>query len=116
MTADMLPIESNCTRCGCPVQFRNPVRNPDARLLRKSLVPVGYCASCAMANFLQHTEPINMVIARKGPACLLDRHVIDQMASMLAAGCADAKPQEIDWVSVVISWDLPFAKTARGKR
>lgn len=99
---------TNCTRCGAPLQFREPERNPDARLLRKSAVPVGYCAACAMANWLQHTEPLNTILAKKGPAMLLDRRVVDQMANVLAAGCADAKPQEIDWLSVVVHWDLPF--------
>ena len=97
-----------CTRCGAPLQFREPDRNRDARLMRKSKIPVGYCAACAMANWLQHTEPLNTVLAKKGPAMLLDRRVVDQMANVLAAGCADAKPQEIDWLSVVIHWDLPF--------
>jgi hypothetical protein len=100
--------ETACTRCGAPLQFRKPDRNPDARLLRKSAVPVGYCAACAMANWLQHTEPLTSILATKGPAMLLDRRMVDQMANVLAAGCADAKPQEIDWLSVVIHWDLPF--------
>lgn len=103
---------TNCARCGAPTQFRNPPRNPDARLLRKSKVPFGYCAACAMANWLQNAEPYSQDIARilkqKGPAILLDQRVIAQMARVLEAGCADVKPQEIDWVSVVIHWDLPF--------
>jgi hypothetical protein len=113
----MLPmaIPTSCTRCGQALQFTGN-RNPNARLLRRSAVPVGYCAACAMANFLQHTEPINMVIARRGPSCLLEPGVVDQMARMLEAGCADAKPQEIDWVSVVINWDLPFTETRKGTR
>ena len=102
--------DTACTRCEAPLQFRNPPRNPDARLLRKSATPVGYCAACAMANWLQHTEPLRTILAAKGPAILLDRRVVDQMASVLAAGCADAKPQEIDWLSVVLHWDLPFGK------
>jgi hypothetical protein len=53
-----------------------------------------------------------MIIERKGPEILLDRRVIEQMARVLAAGCADAKPQEIDWVSVVIHWDLPFERAS----
>jgi hypothetical protein len=97
-----------CIRCGAPLQFRNPPRNPDARLLRKSATPAGYCASCAMANWLQHTEPTATILAAKGPAILLDRRVVDQMANVLAAGCADAAPQEIDWMSVVAHWDMPF--------
>ena len=99
---------TNCTRCEAPLQFRDPERNPDARLLRKSATPEGYCASCAMADWLQHIEPLATILKTKGPSILLDRKAVDQMASVLAAGCADAKPQEIDWLSVVIHWDLPF--------
>ena len=101
----------NCTRCGAPLQFRAPEHNPDARLLRKSAAPVGYCASCAMTHWLQHSfyaETILSGIVKRGPVILLDRRVVEQMANVLAAGCADAKPQEIDWLSVVIHWDLPF--------
>ena len=104
---------TNCTRCGVRLQFTGKPPGADARLLRRSATPVGYCASCAMALWLQHTEPLNIVIARKGPSILLDRRQIDQMANVLQAGCADAKPQEIDWVSVVINWDLPFTGHAK---
>ena len=107
---------SICTRCGAPVQFTGRPPGEDARLLRRSKIPEGHCASCAMTNWLQNSEagrsPLRMVIERKGPAILLDRRVIDQMARVLEAGCADAKPQEIDWVSVVIHWDLPFTSPA----
>ena len=99
---------TNCTRCEAPLQFKKPPRNPDARLLRKSAAPVGYCASCALTNWLQNTEPLATILKTKGPSILLDRRVVDQMANVLAVGCADAKPQEIDWVSVVIHWDRPF--------
>ena len=103
--------DTSCARCEAPTKFMDPPRNPDARLMRRSKVPFGYCASCAMANWIQHTEPLATIITRKGPEILLDRRVVDQMANVLAAGCADAKPQEIDWVSVVIHWDLPFPGT-----
>lgn len=64
-----------------------------------------------MTHWLQHSfyaETILSGIAKHGPSILLDRRVVDQMANVLAAGCADATPQEIDWLSVVIHWDLPF--------
>jgi hypothetical protein len=110
---------TNCTRCGAALEFQGRPRNPDARLMRRSAVPIGYCASCAMTDWLQNCggdgtgEPLARILKAKGPEILLDRRVVDQMARVLQAGCADAKPQEIDWVSVVINWDLPFAKTAR---
>ena len=98
-------MDTNCTRCKTPLAFRAPPRNPDARLLRKSAVPDGYCAACAMSNWLHRTEPLRTILEKKTPNILLDRRVVDQMANVLAAGCADAKPQEIDWVSVVIHWE-----------
>jgi hypothetical protein len=106
--------DANCTRCGAPVRFTGRASNPDARLLKLSATPVGYCAGCAMSNWLQHTEPLRTILAQKGPSILLDTKVVDQWAKVLAAGCADASPQEIDWVSVVIHWDLPFKITRRG--
>jgi hypothetical protein len=111
-----MTISTNCTRCNCPLQFTGRESNPDARLIKLAKTPVGYCASCAMSNWLQHdpmADSLRHVIAAKGPAVLLDRRSVDQMANVLAAGCADAKPQEIDWVSVVIHWDLPFRVTRR---
>lgn len=104
--------ETHCTRCNTPLQFRSPERNPDARLLRKSEVPEGYCAACAMARWLQSTEPLRSILHAKTPHILLDRRVVNQMANVLRAGCADADPQGIDWVSVVIHWDLPFSNAA----
>ncbi len=109
-------VSVNCTRCNAPLQFTGQRRNPDARLLRRSAVPIGYCASCAMANWLQNdpmSDSLRHVIAAKGTSILLDRRSIDQMANVLAAGFADAKPQEIDWVSVVIHWDLPFTQSRK---
>ena len=104
----------NCSRCGARLQFREQPRNPDARLMRLSAAPEGYCAACAMTNWLQNSEagrsPLRMVIERRGPEVLLDPGVIEQMGRVLAAGCADADPREIDWVSVVVHWDLPFGQ------
>lgn len=108
-----MAISVNCTRCNCPLQFTGREPGEEARLLKRSKTPVGYCASCAMALWLQHdpmADSLRYVINAKGTNILLDRRCIDQMANVLAAGIADAKPQEIDWVSVVIHWDLPFAK------
>jgi hypothetical protein len=111
-------IATNCTRCNCPLQFRDEPPG-DGRLLRRSKVPEGYCASCAMSLWLQHdpySDSLRYVIEKRGgPSILLDRRVIAQMANVLAAGCADAKPQEIDWVSVVIHWDLPFARYPKAR-
>jgi len=108
----MALTETACTRCGAPLQFTGTPPGEEARL-RRSKTPVGHCAACAMTNWLKHdhmSDSLRHVIEAKGPAILLDRRSVEQMANVLAAGCADAKPQEIDWVSVVVNWDLPFAK------
>lgn len=105
--------DTHCIRCGAPAQFSGRPPSPEARLVRRAKTPVGHCASCAVANWIQHTEPIKSLIAAKGPSILLDRVVVDQMAEVLKAGCSDASPQEIDWVSVVINWDLPFVEKVR---
>jgi hypothetical protein len=102
----------DCTRCGVQLQFTGRPPGADARLLRRSAIPEGHCAACAMTNWLQNSDaghsPLRTIIERRGPAILLDRQVIAQMARVLQAGCADADPGEIDWVSVVINWELPF--------
>lgn len=114
-----MPISTNCTRCNCPLQFTGREPGEDARLLKLAKTPVGYCASCAMSLWLQHdpmSDSLRHVIGAKGPSILLDRQVIDRMANILASGCADARPQEIDWVSVVIHWDLPFARAPKRRK
>lgn len=111
---------TSCTRCGAPLQFTGKPPGEDARLLKRAETPAGICASCAMSLWLQYdpmADSLRAVIAAKGTGILLDRRSVDQMANVLAAGVADAKPQEVDWVSVVINRDRPFSiKTARPRQ
>ena len=114
-----MTISTNCTRCNCPIQFTGRQPGEDARLLKLAKTPVGYCASCAISLWLQHdpmADSLRHVIAARGTSMLLDRRAIDQMANVLASGFADARPQEIDWVSVVIHWDLPFANAPKRRK
>jgi hypothetical protein len=94
-----------CQRCGLPLRFTGP-GDPQARVLRRSAVPEGYCASCATACLLRHMEPFASMI--RDPSVLLDPRVAVQFAAVLEAGGSDARPDEVDWRSVVANWDLPF--------
>lgn len=84
----------------------NPDRNPDARLLRHSLTE-GVCANCAATAFLKGTEPLATVMRGRGPEMLRDERVAAQFAAVMAAGGADARPDEIDWSTVIDQWWLP---------
>lgn len=99
-----------CNRCGTPVQFTGP-GTPEARLLRRSSVPDGYCASCAAACWLQGTEPVCHLIS--DPSVLLVPAVQEQFGRILASGHSDAELPEVDWRSVVEHWNLPFDRSRR---
>lgn len=98
-----------CQRCGRMCRVAGP-RNEDARMLRRSREPKGYCANCAATEFLINTYPVNMLIEQSehGPKMLLDEHVQQQFAAIMEAANADADPREIDWNELVRNWDLPF--------
>lgn len=102
-----------CERCGAPLRFTGP-GDPQARVLRRAATPEGHCASCAAANFLQHTEPLASMI--RDPQVLLDPRVAAQFGALLRAGDSDADPAEVDWRSVVDNWHLPFAPARRKGR
>jgi hypothetical protein len=93
-----------CERCATPCKV-NPDRNEAARLLRRSL-STGVCANCGITEFLKTMEPLATVIKAKGLDVLLIPAVQAQAAAVLAAGQADAAPEEIDWRVVVEQWDL----------
>jgi hypothetical protein len=99
-----------CNRCGTPLRFTGP-GSPNARIIRRSAVPDGYCASCAAANWLQHVEPVCHLI--RDPEMLLHPGVQEQFGRILTAGHSDAELPEIDWRSVVDNWNLPFAEPWR---
>lgn len=99
---------TRCRRCDAECHFTGD-RNPEARVMRRSAVPEGLCANCAMTSFIQNMEPLPTVIERQGgPEVLLNPTVQAQVAAVLAAGNADAHPSEIDWPTLVANWDLPW--------
>jgi hypothetical protein len=101
---------TDCERCGVSLRASGD-RNPSARVLRRSLT-TGVCAGCALTAFLKETEPLASVLAARGPEMLLMSHVQEQVARMLEAGDADARPSELDYAAVVRNWNLPEAGTS----
>jgi len=85
----------------------------EARLLRRSKVPKGFCINCAVHNFLRNTYPPNIQLAESGPGILLIPHIQKVFADIMKAGFADANPDEIDWQRIVDNWELPFLKKVR---
>lgn len=103
---------TNCERCGAPCQVANKA-NEDARLLKHSTTPSGWCVDCATTNFLQ-TSPMGQLIS--DPQRLLDPRIRLQFAKVLLAGMSDARPTEINWERVVANWDMPFTKPSKRRR
>lgn len=78
-------------------------------MLRFSKEGHGLCVNCAVHDFLRNCYPINMMLARSGPAGLLLEHIQEQFAAVMKVAMADATPPEIDWQLIVDNWDLPFS-------
>lgn len=101
-----------CERCGAKLQV-GPAPGSEARLLRRSKVPKGFCVNCAVHNFLRNTYPPNIQLAESGPEILLVPHIQTVFADIMKSGFADAIPDEIDWQRIVDNWELPFSKDVK---
>jgi hypothetical protein len=97
-----------CQRCGAMVRLAGPGRK-DAKMLRYAKQPKGYCASCAVHDWLRNTYPVNIQLAESGPKILLHEGIRKMFSDIMRAGNADAKPDEINWNLIVENWELPFA-------
>lgn len=97
---------TSCKRCGKECQ--SSIGNPDARLLRRS--NQGYCADCALTEFLKRTEPLGMLIEQQGTTVLRNPNIRLQIAKLLIVGKSDADINEIDMERVIDNWNLPFSK------
>lgn len=134
---------ANCERCGVRCVVKGSA-NADARLLKYADVPAGYCVNCAVTAWFKMIEPVREIM--DNPRCQVcgkhksneyDRHrqcscehpkfhspqemimlphVQAIFSQILAAGHADAKPDEIDWLEVAANWDLPFERRRRKGR
>lgn len=101
-----------CGRCGVKLQV-GPAPGTEARLLRRSKVPKGFCVNCAVHNFLRNTYPPNIQLAESGPEILLMPHLQEVFTNIMRAGFADAVPGEIDWQVIVDNWELPFREKVK---
>ena len=105
-----------CDRCGRKCRTASST-NPNATLIRKSLVPKGCCVDCAITCFCK-TGPLAEVLggAWSAPgfdvgAALSLPHVQQQFEAVFrASGCAEASA-EISWERVIENWDLPLPAT-----
>ena len=100
------PRSISCGRCGIALRWTEE-GSPQARLLRRARRPKGWCAGCALTGFLRSTEPLAMLL-RDDPEKLLDERIQRQVAHVLLAGQADADPAELDWLGMVLNWNLPL--------
>ncbi len=104
-----------CQRCNLSMRVRVQQGNPDALLMRHAASGEGLCASCAATAFLYGIEHIKATIDGKREM-LLWQPMQAQFASLMQAGKADAKPEEINWQAVHEHWDLPFPTAKRGSK
>lgn len=115
---------TKCARCAIPC--RKQPGNPEARLLKHTTSDFGYCANCAATEFFQGLDVVKYAggydsatgRAKKlfEPACFRLERVQQLFASILAAGQADANPDEIDWMEIVANWHLPFPKLRQRRK
>ena len=103
------PGACQCARCGLRCRVASD-RNPNAKMLRKSAVPTGLCATCAAHDWLRNTYPTNMILneSQHGPRILLSPSIREQFAEIMRGQNADAKPDEINWNLMIENWDLPW--------
>lgn len=103
------PGACQCARCGLRCRVASD-RNPNAKMLRKSAVPKGLCATCAAHDWLRNTYPTNMILneSQHGPRILLSPSIREQFAEIMRGQNADAKPDEINWNLMIENWDLPW--------
>ena len=76
-------------------------------MLRASAVPNGVCANCSVTEFLMNSYPLNMQLEEYGPEILLHPGMTEQFAPLMEVNKAQARPEEIDWQTVVRNWHLP---------
>jgi hypothetical protein len=103
-----------CDRCGVPCKVAES-SNEDARLLRKSTKPQGYCPDCGVAHFLQVISPMGQLIHDPAKQ-LLWGPAQKQFAEVMKAGGADMKPEEINWEKVVRERQCPIPDQAKKTR
>lgn len=105
-----------CSRCGLVMQVRLKQGNEEARLLKQSDKPEGWCVDCATTDFLRNQSPLGHIIEARGEEgmqMLRDTRIQEQFAGLMQAGNADASAQEIRWERVIENWNLPFVRSGK---
>jgi len=100
------PRTAACSRCGRILQI-GASGNPNARLLKRTDKPNGYCANCSATQFLRTTGVLAEMMRMRGPEVLLNPMIQAQFLRVMQSGNADAQPLEIDWGAVVKNWHMP---------
>ncbi|MBA7622592.1 hypothetical protein ES703_29970 [subsurface metagenome] len=103
----MSDVTVHCQRCEARCKV-DDLRNPDAKMLRRSKESWGLCINCAVHDWLRNTYPPNILLAQSGPKILLYPHIQQQFTDIMRVACADARPAEINWNIIVENWELPF--------
>lgn len=104
------PSTIACERCGRLCRTA-PTRNDNARLLRYAAADAknGLCANCGMTLFIRHGDGLGLIFRDEpDPGIFAARHVQESLERLMFVGNADARPEEIDWQTVIAQWDLPF--------
>lgn len=104
-----------CQRCNASLRLTGP-GNANAKMLRHSKKPKGFCVNCAVHDWLRNTYPVNQILAgMRNPAETLRlEHIQQQFEGIMRAGNADALPDEINWEAIIYNWDLPFKNKVKG--
>lgn len=105
-----------CQRCNAPCKVGGH-KNEEAKMLRRSEQPKGFCVNCAVHDWLRNTYPVNQILAgMRNPAETLRlEHIQQQFIGIMRVGNADANPDEIDWERIIENWDLPFKDKVKGR-
>lgn len=102
-----------CERCGreglTPGQS-----DQSARLLRRA--DTGYCANCALTEWLRTTPILHSLLEGLGPDVMLDPNVQAQVFRVMESGGAQAVPAEINWAAVVEHWGIPLGNKVKDRR
>lgn len=106
-TAFSFVHHTTCPRCGVPCQI-DPVPGSKAKILKRSAIPGGLCASCAVRDHLRQLYPANLELERARGKGLLHPHIQTMYLDLLRMAGTDVTPDEIDWGAIVANWDLPF--------
>lgn len=97
---------AECERCGDVCRVAQS-RKVDATMLRASEKPKGFCANCAVTEWLMVADKTHM-IPDIIPEHFLVPAVQEQFAKLMATAISDMDPREINWSKVVEHWSLPM--------